>query len=126
VATRAQPRRDSTCASAANAPSWSEHLEHGLQHADDGAVGAVHAFVESAQAVEVTEEFVSAVDEVNDHFGSMLAFCRGEVLEARESGVLCRLHFCFGAKCLDALKHAFDISLVLSGEQSIECCVPNF
>jgi hypothetical protein len=29
--------------------------------------------VESAQAVEVTEEFVSAVDEVNDHFGSMSA-----------------------------------------------------
>ena len=44
-----------------------DHLENGLQHADDGAVGAVHAFVEPAQAVEVTEEFVGAVDEVNDH-----------------------------------------------------------
>ena len=43
-----------------------DHLEHGLQHADNGAVRAVQAFVESAQTVEVTEEFVSAVDEVND------------------------------------------------------------
>src|SRR5205807_4217040 len=47
-----------------------DHLEHRLQHADDGAVGAVHALVEPAQAVKVTEEFVSAVDEVNDHFGN--------------------------------------------------------
>ena len=45
-----------------------DHLEHALQHADDGAVGTVHAFVEPAQAVEVTEELVGAVDEVNDHF----------------------------------------------------------
>jgi hypothetical protein len=45
-----------------------DHLEHGLQHADDGAIGAVHAFVESAQSVEMTEELVGAVDEVNDHF----------------------------------------------------------
>ena len=48
-----------------------DHVEHGLQHADDSAVRAVFAFGESAQAVEVTEEFVSAVDEVNDHFQSM-------------------------------------------------------
>ena len=48
-----------------------DHLEHGLQHADDGAVRAVLAFVEPAQAVEVTEELVGAVDEVNDHFGSL-------------------------------------------------------
>src|SRR6266513_3772615 len=47
-----------------------DHLENGLQHADDGAVRAVLAFVEPAQAVEVTEEFVSAVDEVNNHFGN--------------------------------------------------------
>jgi hypothetical protein len=38
-----------------------------LQYADDGAVGAVHAFVEPAQAVEVTEEFVGTVDQVDDH-----------------------------------------------------------
>jgi hypothetical protein len=44
-----------------------DHLEHGLEHADDGAVRAVHAFVEPAQSVEVTEELVATVDEVNDH-----------------------------------------------------------
>jgi hypothetical protein len=45
------------------------HLEHGLQHADDSPVRAVHSFVESAQPVEVTEELVGAVDEVNNHLG---------------------------------------------------------
>ena len=43
------------------------HLENGLQHADDGAVGAVHAFVESAQSVEMTEELVGPVNQVDDH-----------------------------------------------------------
>ena len=43
-----------------------DHLENGLQHADDGAVRAVLAFGEPAQAVEVTEELVGAVDEMND------------------------------------------------------------
>ena len=47
---------------------FSHHLENGLQHADDRAVRAVLAFGEPAQAVEVTEEFVSAVDEMDDHF----------------------------------------------------------
>jgi hypothetical protein len=46
-----------------------DHLENGLQHADDGTVRAVFAFGKPAQAVEVTEEFVSTVDEVNNHFG---------------------------------------------------------
>ena len=46
-----------------------DHLEHGLQHADDRAVRAVHAFVEPAQTVEVTKELVGAVDKVNDHLG---------------------------------------------------------
>src|SRR5437868_2106661 len=45
-----------------------DHLEHGLEHADDGAVRAVLAFGKPAQAVEVTEELIGAVDEVNDHF----------------------------------------------------------
>jgi hypothetical protein len=72
MASRAQPVMISSCASAANAPSCSEHLEHGLQHADDGAVRAVLVFGEPAQAVEVTEELVGAVDEVHDHLGSML------------------------------------------------------
>ena len=44
-----------------------DHLEHGLQHADDGAVRAILAFGKSAQAVEVTEEFVSTVNNVDDH-----------------------------------------------------------
>ena len=50
-----------------------DHLEHGLQHADDGAVRAVLAFGKPAQPVEVTEELVGAVDEMDDHFGSMSA-----------------------------------------------------
>jgi hypothetical protein len=50
-----------------------DHLEKSLQHVDDGAVGTVHAFGESAEAVEVTEELVGAVDEMHDHFGSMFA-----------------------------------------------------
>jgi hypothetical protein len=45
---------------------WGHHLESCLQHADDRAVGAVFAFVEPAQAVEVTEELVSAIDEMNN------------------------------------------------------------
>jgi hypothetical protein len=44
-----------------------DHLENGLQHADDRAVGAVLAFVKPTQAVEMTEQLVGAVDEVNDH-----------------------------------------------------------
>ena len=44
-----------------------EHLQHRLQHADDGAERAVDAFVETPQAVEMTEQLVGAVDEVNDH-----------------------------------------------------------
>jgi hypothetical protein len=46
-----------------------DHLEHGLQHADNRAVRAVFAFGKPVQAVEVTEEFVSAVDEMHVHFG---------------------------------------------------------
>ena len=49
-----------------------DHLEDGLKYANNGAVRAVHAFVEPAQAVEVTEELVGAVDKVNDHFGVTL------------------------------------------------------
>jgi hypothetical protein len=55
-----------------NPSSSSEHLEHGLKHADDSAVMAIRAFGKPAQTVEVTEEFVSTVDKVHDHFGSML------------------------------------------------------
>jgi hypothetical protein len=48
-----------------------------LKNADNCTVGTVDAAWggafyagEPAQAVEVTEEFVSAVDEMHDHFGS--------------------------------------------------------
>src|SRR4051812_819015 len=44
------------------------YLQNGLQHADDCAVRAVFAFGKPTQAVEVTEQFVRAIDEVNDHF----------------------------------------------------------
>ena len=44
-----------------------QHLENGLQHADHGPIGTVHAFGEPTQSVEVTEEFVSAVNKMNYH-----------------------------------------------------------
>jgi hypothetical protein len=44
-------------------------LQHTLQHADDRAVGAIFAFGKPSQPVKVPEEFVSTIDEVNDHFG---------------------------------------------------------
>ena len=43
--------------------SW----EHGLQYTDDGTAGTIVAFVKPAQPVEVTKEFVGAVDDVDDH-----------------------------------------------------------
>lgn len=42
-------------------------LEHGVEDAEHGAERRILALVEAAQAVEMTEELVSAVDEVNDH-----------------------------------------------------------
>ena len=47
-----------------------QHLKNGLQHADDGAVRTVFAFGKPAQAIEVTKEFVSAVDEMHYHTAS--------------------------------------------------------
>jgi hypothetical protein len=47
-----------------------QHLENSLQHTDNCAVWAVFAFGEPAQAVKVTEEFISAVDEMNYHTAS--------------------------------------------------------
>ena len=44
-----------------------DDLEHRLQHADHGAERPVLALGEAAQAVEVAEQLVGAVDEVNDH-----------------------------------------------------------
>jgi hypothetical protein len=51
-------------------PNFSRIPADGLQHAHDGTIGAVPASGKPAQTVEVTEELVSAVDEVNDHVGS--------------------------------------------------------
>ena len=44
-----------------------DHLQHGIQHADHGAEGPILALGEAAQAVEVAEQLVRAVDEMNDH-----------------------------------------------------------
>ena len=50
-------------------PAKCRHLRsYGLQHTDDCAVRTVDSFVEPAQAVQVSEEFVGVVDEVNDQF----------------------------------------------------------
>ena len=46
------------------------HLQNGPQPPTTG-VGSVLAFLESAQAVEVAEEFVGTADEVDDPFGSV-------------------------------------------------------
>ncbi len=43
------------------------HLQHGVQHTDNGPEWFVLAFGKAAQAVEMAEELVGAVDEVNDH-----------------------------------------------------------
>src|SRR5215467_3202951 len=46
-----------------------DHLEHGIQHADDRAEGAILSLVEAARAVEVTEQLIGAIDQVDDHAG---------------------------------------------------------
>src|SRR5215813_683727 len=46
-----------------------DHLEHGIQHADDRAEGTIFSFVEAARSVEVTEQLVGAIDQVDDHAG---------------------------------------------------------
>ena len=52
-----------------------DHLQNTLQDADDGPVGTVLPFGESAQTVEVTKQFVSAVDEMNDHLEEVTVTC---------------------------------------------------
>src|SRR5262249_44473852 len=44
-----------------------DHLEHGIQHADDRAEGTISSLVEAARSVEVTEQLVGAIDQVDDH-----------------------------------------------------------
>src|SRR5687768_7931717 len=48
-------------------PALLDQLEHRVQDAVDRAEWTVLALVEAAQAVEVAEQLVSAIDEVNDH-----------------------------------------------------------
>ena len=45
-----------------------DHLQHGVQHASNGAEWFVFSLVPAALAVEVAEKLVGAVDQVNDHF----------------------------------------------------------
>ena len=44
-----------------------DHLQDGMQHADHGSEGRGPALVEAAQAVEVAEQLVGAIQQVNDH-----------------------------------------------------------
>jgi hypothetical protein len=46
-----------------------DHLQHGAEHADHGAIGSILATALAAKAVEVAEKLVRAVDEMNDHSG---------------------------------------------------------
>ena len=58
-----------------------DHLENGLQNADDGAVRTVLAFGKPAQAVEVTKELVGTVYEMHH----VKAFAHVVGLEPREA-----------------------------------------
>src|SRR5262245_54710612 len=49
-----------------------DHLQHRMQHTDHGAEGPILAFGEAAKTIKVAEQFVRAIDEMNDH-----AFVRG-------------------------------------------------
>ena len=93
-----------------------DHLEHGLQNADDGAVGAVHAFVEPAQPVEVTEELVGAVDEVHDHFGFRSNFSGKLAFRSR-----CRIRRCIATSCLYAYLDSRVRRSLLRGFELCEC-----
>src|SRR5262245_43862763 len=46
-----------------------DHLEHGIEHADDRVEGAISSLVEAARSVEVTDKLVGAIDQVDDHAG---------------------------------------------------------
>ena len=77
-----------------------------LQHADDG-VRAVDAFVEPAQAVEVTEEFVSTGNDMHNHFGI--------TLDIMEFGALSKQHcaewWALGHRKSDICRTGTDYSL---------------
>ena len=44
-----------------------DRLQYGIEHAEHGTERLVRSFAEAAQAVEVTEQLVGAVDEMDDH-----------------------------------------------------------
>src|SRR4030095_9049314 len=44
-----------------------DHLQHRVQHTDDGAEGPILAFVEAAKAVEVAKQLGCGVHDMNDH-----------------------------------------------------------
>jgi hypothetical protein len=50
-----------------------DHLQDGAEHTGDRGVGLVLPLVESAQAIEMAEELVSAVDEMNDHEAAVVS-----------------------------------------------------
>src|SRR5215831_19465641 len=62
-----------------------EHLQHGLQHANDPAVWTVFTFGEAAQPVKMAEQLVRAVNEMNDHaaLSAMAAPRRADALSYR-------------------------------------------
>src|SRR3954454_11045867 len=78
-----------------------DHLEHGVQHARDGAEWLVLALVEAALAVEVAEELVGTVDEMDDH--AELAADREQCCE-RERPPAVRL-FPVGSSLLEEQRH---------------------
>jgi hypothetical protein len=49
-----------------------DDLEHSLENADHRAILTVHAFIESAEPVKMTEQLVGPVDQVNDQYARLL------------------------------------------------------
>ena len=47
-----------------------DHLQHGIEHADDGAESSILSVGEATQSVKMTEELVGSVDQMNDHGSS--------------------------------------------------------
>ena len=44
-----------------------DHLQYGIEDADDGPKRSVLALVETAEAIEMAEQLVGAVYEMDDH-----------------------------------------------------------
>ena len=50
-----------------------DHLQDAIEHADDGAHGAILVFREASQTVKVPKQLVRAVDEVHDHGNRLIS-----------------------------------------------------